>query len=532
MYHHALFFVIVSKNNTIQETLQKAAPLEDCDYTFQTVQSVQGAVIGEKRLDVAFIYDCTGEEGTFEKVPGYEECILMTVSGNAMLTDPATVSAVSEIWYMPEQDSDSRELLTIYFERLAKRMKQRADARKQKICFETLINSVPDISWFKETSGAHLIVNDSFCEMVGKTKEQIYKQGHCYIWGATKEDEEVCLNSDRIIMESRKTNTFEEMIKTQTDTRLLKSYKSALVDENGEIFGTCGIAHDMTELQNMSTELDIVLDSIPFAVLVENTHNIVLNKNSCFDMYFPKYADIVGKSSVEWKESLKKNILLNDRIMEVVVQGDEGEQWVLVFEEEPILDIFKKEIGRIVTLMDITIEWSISQQNEHTANTDYLTGLSNRRNLMHYLENLYALNDITLVMVDLDNFKHVNDTFGHNAGDKALVQTADILRECFPDQFVSRLGGDEFLVVVSGKEPEEVKQGSSRLLKTIRDDFGRQEEFAGVTASVGMVSMSALPEQQRNITDLLKMVDDLLYDAKKNGKNRCCIYGEEKKPGR
>ncbi len=528
MYHHSLLFVIVSDNGRIEETLQGIQPVEDCDYAFRTISFMEEDAVNFRRTDTAFLYDCVGGAGLpegLDQLEDLEELILVAGAGDALLTDRPAVSAANELWIMPGGGRYDDGLLKIYFERLAKRMKQRADARKQGICFDTLINSVPDIAWFKDISGAHLIVNDSFCEMVGKTKEQIYRKGHCYIWDASKEDEEVCLRSDQIIMDSRTTSTFEESVKTRKDMRLLKSYKSALVDTDGNIFGTCGLAHDVTELRNMDTELDIVLNNVPFAVIVEDMQGIVLNKNIRFDMYFPQFADIEGKSSEEWRSSLNKKLLSDCVIMEITVQLG-GEERVLVFEETPILDVFEREIGKIVTLTDITLERNISKQNERTANTDYLTGLGNRRYLMHYLENLESVDDIVLVMVDLDNFKHVNDTYGHEAGDRALEKTADILRECFENEIIARVGGDEFMVVTSGKKAQEVTSETQRLLGRMRNAYKTQKEFSGITVSAGVVPSAEIPKEKRNVSHLLQTADALLYEAKKNGKNCYCVYGE------
>ncbi len=447
----------------------------------------------------------------------------MAGAGNPVLTQATVVSDTSEIWVMPRQGQYDDALLKVYFTRLARRMKQRADARKQTICFETLINSVPDISWFKNVSGAHLIVNDSFCEMVGKTKEQIYKKGHCYIWDASKEDEEVCLSSDRIIMESRQTNIFEETVKTRTSVQLLKTYKSALIDVDGEIFGTCGIGHDITALRDMSTELDIVLDSVPFAIMVEDRHGVVMNKNSRFDEYFPDFTDILGKKSEEWRKSLSKKLLMDGERMEVVLQSGKLQR-VLILEEEPILGALEDEIGKIVTLMDITLERSISKKNEHTANTDYLTGLNNRRGLMTHLENIFTRDDVALIMVDLDHFKQVNDQFGHEAGDRAITKAAEILTECFQDDFVARLGGDEFMVVTIGKSAEAVQLKIGHLLEVMRDEYKEQEEFHGVTASAGIIMTRDFSEEERNLSDLLEIVDEQLYQAKRGGRDRFCIY--------
>lgn len=524
MYHHSFLFVVISNNKRIEEALNVIEPLEDCDYSFTTVGSAKDAPVGSSKPDIAFIYDSIGGvECSLEK-GAHEECILVADGANPMLADETAVAAVSGIWVMPRQGEYDDGLLKAYFGRLARRMKKSADDRKYVICFDTLVNSVPDISWFKDVDGAHLIVNDSFCEMVGKTKEQIYKKGHCFIWDATKEDEEVCLTSDRIIMDSRKTNEFEEAIKTKKDTRLLKSYKSALIDTDGNIFGTCGIAHDVTELRNMGTEMDIVLDSVPFAVLMETMDGKVIKKNARFDDYFPEFNNIVGKSSREWKDSLNRKLLLEDSLMEVIVQSG-TENRVLVFEEEPIQDTFGTTVAKIVTLTDITLEWGISKQNEHTANTDYLTGLSNRRNLMSYLSGMYTMDDASLVMVDLDNFKYVNDTYGHDAGDQALIKTAAILNESFRDGFVARLGGDEFMIVVEGKDEDEIRQQTEQMLERMRSEYGRQEEFKDIAASAGIVSVKSIPESKRSVSELLKLVDAMLYEAKNSGKNRCCVYG-------
>lgn len=526
MYHHSLLFIIVSENEEIENTLSKIEPLEDCSYTFRTVGHT---VTTSQNPDTAVIYDCIGK-AEFSMINGdFDHHILVAEAGSQLLADKQVVFSASDLWVMPEKTGYNSEFITLYFERLAREMKKDADARKQGICFDTIINSVPDIAWFKDTLGAHLIVNDSFCEMVGKTKKQIYKQGHCYIWDASKEDEAVCLSSDQIIMESRRTNTFDENIKTKNDMRMLKSYKSALIDVDGRIFGTCGIAHDITELKNMSTELDIVLDSIPYAVLVENTQDIVLNKNNRFDEYFPKFVDIVGKSSGEWKKSLSKKLLLDESLKEIVTLTgkEDDDERVLVFDEEPIIDAFEQVVGKIVTLTDITLERSISRKNEYSANTDYLTGLNNRRKLMSYIENIYENENLSFVMMDLDNFKQVNDVYGHGEGDKALIKTADTLRECFKDDFIARMGGDEFMVVILDKEIDEVKAQTENMLNMMRSEYQAQKEFSSVTASAGILCTCMLPKQKRDIYDILHMVDETLYKAKNGGKNRYCVYGED-----
>ena len=217
--------------------------------------------------------------------------------------------------------------------------------------------------------------------------------------------------------------------------------------------------------------------------------------------------------------------MVEDEIKEIVTLSGDDER-VLVFNEEPIVDGSDRTIGKMVTLTDITLERSISRRNEYRANTDFLTKLSNRRGLMNFLGDVYGQKNVTLIMLDLDNFKQVNDTYGHEAGDNALVKTAQILNQCFPEGFISRLGGDEFLVILCDKEESQVIRDTKHLLYTMRDEYEKQKEFKGITASAGIVSTVKLDTKEKKISDILQMADEMLYKAKKNGKNCCFVYGE------
>ncbi len=362
MYHNSLSFVIVSGSDKIEKTLREVQPLEDCSYSFRTVSCTENA--DKVGLDTAFIFDCTEKSLPSPLRDARTEYAAILNSDSPELSKAETVSNFGDIWVMHDREYDC-ELLKAYFSRLASRMKASADSRKQGICFHTLIDSVPDIAWYKDAAGAHLIVNDSFCNMVGKSKEQIYKKGHCYIWDATPEDEEVCLSSDRMIMESRRTNTFEEEVITKSEKLLLKSYKSPLIDENGRVFGTCGIARDVTEFRNATTEIQILLDSIPYVVLLEDTDEIVMSKNLLFNEYFPDFFNIKGKSSLEWKKSLNITSVPGTKQKEVVTYYG-GEERTLLMEEEPLLDIFYRQNGKIITLADITDERKISKELEES----------------------------------------------------------------------------------------------------------------------------------------------------------------------
>lgn len=119
---------------------------------------------------------------------------------------------------------------------------------------EAAINSTPNLIWYKTKDGIHEKVNDSFCETVNKTKEQVQGQGHAYIWDV-EHDDPACIESERLVMESRETRISEETILTGEGQRLLTTYKSPLYDLDGSVMGTVGIAIDITQERLYEQEL-------------------------------------------------------------------------------------------------------------------------------------------------------------------------------------------------------------------------------------------------------------------------------------
>lgn len=160
---------------------------------------------------------------------------------------------------------------------------------------------------YKDTRGAHLKVNNAFCNAVGKTKKDIQGRGHYYIWDIEPEDyavgEYICLESEEVVLQSRETCVFDEKVKSRLGMRQFKTYKSPLFDEDGELMGTVGIAHDVTDLGNMMVELKIILRSMPFAIMVYDHKGVVTDINRRFEEYFQiEPEEIIGKDFNEWRK--------------------------------------------------------------------------------------------------------------------------------------------------------------------------------------------------------------------------------------
>jgi len=154
------------------------------------------------------------------------------------------------------------------------------------------------------------------------------------------------------------------------------------------------------------------------------------------------------------------------------------------------------------------------------ANTDTLTGLYNRRRTMEYLEDLLknASAQISICLCDIDHFKRVNDTYGHDIGDVVLTTISDTFRKTLPsDTFISRWGGEEFLLIFPRMNGDEAGTALEILRQKIRGLVfdGRTETFT-ISLTYGLVEY----DFNSDITTLLKEADEKLYVGKESGRDR------------
>ena len=156
----------------------------------------------------------------------------------------------------------------------------------------------------------------------------------------------------------------------------------------------------------------------------------------------------------------------------------------------------------------------------NVAHTDRLTGLYNRHFMMTELESSVADGNLLFVaMIDIDDFKKINDTYGHNAGDYVLVNVSRIMHEVCGNCRISRWGGEEFLILSSGIIRENVISLAETLRKKIAsEDFVFGDEHIRVTITTGLASYNG-----DSVDNWIKTADENLYTGKKSGKNRVVI---------
>jgi diguanylate cyclase (GGDEF)-like protein/PAS domain S-box-containing protein len=188
----------------------------------------------------------------------------------------------------------------------------------------------------------------------------------------------------------------------------------------------------------------------------------------------------------------------------------------------PIHDREGRATGAVFVIRDVSIARAMALQMSHSALHDFLTGLPNRLFLSDRIAQAIALaprhsNKVAVLFLDLDGFKHINDSLGHPTGDKLLQSIAKRLGECVRGaDTVSRQGGDEFVVLLSEvAQPEDAAITARRMLHAVARPHSIDQHDLHVTASIGV---SVYPDDGMNAETLIKNADTAMYHAKENGR--------------
>ena len=404
-------------------------------------------------------------------------------------------------------------------------------SKNKELQFDALLNNNPYMAWFKDKESHYITVNREFREHSGKDDETIHGRDDQFVWDGQIGDR--CREFDLIVMNERRQIMFDEIIPGKKGYRQFNIYKAPVMDEMGDVIGTIGIARDITELRNKDTKLSIILENIPFAVFLKDMNGIYIDVNTNFlNLCQLTRDEIIGRTCYE--HALSEGCIEEDHLIMDTLESkvfirkimSEGNERTLEIYKAPVFDIQEQMIGIVGVMKDIT---DIIQTQEHIktlAYTDFLTSLKNRRSLCHYLENDLANKNIplTVLFIDLDNFKKLNDSFGHHVGDKALVHIAEKLANICDDAFVARVGGDEFVVIWEQISDEILTQKLDLLLNKMRTEFSRGEYANIVSVSIGVVRNEC---SSGDVETILLKGDLAVYKAKEKGKNQYVIYTDD-----
>jgi diguanylate cyclase (GGDEF)-like protein/PAS domain S-box-containing protein len=438
-------------------------------------------------------------------------------------------------------------LLGLLLQDIEKRIRTESDLAQSEARLSLHLQNTPlaAISWDRDcrcvqwNKAAERIFGYTFAEAVGRhavglvvsdrSKHDIGDVFHMLLTGTGGE---------------RKTN---ENITKDGRTIVCKWYNTPITNEKGEAVGVVSLAEDVTEqkraeeeikLKNtlLTTQQEASIDGI----LSVDTAGRLISHNQRFVEMWELPPDAVDVNSEESLLTSLANKLLDPApFMGSPRCRDENPQR-RSFDEIALKDgrIFERHsapmtasdgryYGRLWMFRDITARKRAEALIWNQANFDALTGLANRQMLRDRLEQEIRNSHrhghrIALLYLDLDQFKDVNDTLGHDMGDKLLVEAAQRLVACVRDvDTVARLGGDEFTIILGGVERSaNAERVAEEILKKFSDPFQLGDDATYISTSIGI---TFFPEDATGVDQMLKNADQAMYAAKARGRN-CYQY--------
>ena len=244
------------------------------------------------------------------------------------------------------------------------------------------------------------------------------------------------------------------------------------------------------------------------------------------EIIFPSIQDFdeVGRQAYK---KLREN---NNYNGEWIVKHKDGREFWCAISAKSIED-GKPENGTIWLYEDITERKQNEEQLTMLANFDTLTSLPNRALFMDRLENYISLAErkeqmISVMFIDLDRFKQVNDSLGHEVGDKLLKSVAKKLIKCVrSSDTVARLGGDEFTIIMTDIKNELIPERTAiKIIQSFKESIKIDGQDIGISPSIGI---SMYPEDGVSVADLLRNSDAAMYYAKQLGRNNYQFYNNE-----
>jgi len=319
-----------------------------------------------------------------------------------------------------------------------------------------------------------------------------------------------------------------------------------LYDENGIADKLIGTTQDISEqisIKQHSHELSKLIEfssSEIYIVQYDTLKYLYVNRGACHALGYTQ------------EELLNKTVLdINPNL----TQQDVEEQKKIVLEHEQLINrsLHKRKDGSLYdvqayihmldyqgqkafVIFDIDItelveaEKLLHEQNKrlnHQANHDTLTKLPNRMLFQDRLSEIIKSStrnqeQFALLFIDLDQFKTINDSLGHNIGDEVLIQTAQRLQSVLrTEDTLARLGGDEFAIIFENiKKEEEIIPIIEKILILLKQDIRIDHVKINISGSIGL---SVYPKNGKNIDTLVKCADTALYHCKNTGKNKFCF---------
>lgn len=429
---------------------------------------------------------------------------------------------------------------------ITERLRNEEACRQKERYQKALLDNFPYAVWLKDTDSRFLSVNTGFARTFGaNSPEELVGKNDFDI--APAEMAEKYRTDDREVLATRHNKNVEELIFTEGEFKWFETYKAPVIGENGRLLGSVGFSRDITARKQAEEALHLAASVFTFAreaIIITKPNGEILNVNAAFSRITGYSRDEVlgqtprllhsGLQGEDFYQLLWQHLLARGYWQgEIWNRRKNGEVYAEMLTISAVYDSDNILRHYVALFTDITSQKEHQKQLEHIAHYDALTNLPNRVLLADHLKLAMTHSQrrqqpLAVVYLDLDGFKAINDSYGHEAGDQLLMTLASRMKHAMRDgDTLARLGGDEFVAVFVDLDNPDT---CIPLLQRLLDATSKAVEFGNLLLQVS-ASLGVTFYPQRHEVDadqLLRQSDQAMYQAKLTGKNRYHIFDAER----
>ncbi|HSG21814.1 MAG TPA: EAL domain-containing protein [Azonexus sp.] len=456
------------------------------------------------------------------------------------------------IWLLEDRTAfkQTDEALRRNHDDLGKRVAERTAELSEQLHFvKQLIEAIPGPVFYKDAQARYLGCNRAFENLIGMSaRKLIGKTAHDI---APAELADQYLAADQKLFDQPGSHIYESMVRYASgETRAVMFHKATFTQPDGKVGGLVGVMLDITERKLMEDTLRqaaTVFESSAEGVIITAPDASIIAVNRAFTE-ITGYEDheVIGKNPRFLQSGRHSKKFYREIWGSIFRDGRwQGELWNRrkngeIFPESLSIAAVRNTAGRVAnyvaTFSDITQQKENEARIQQLAFSDPLTRLPNRRLLLDRLQHAIANRSRNkrlgaLFFIDLDDFKDLNDTRGHDIGDLLLRQVADRLVKCVREgDTVARFGGDEFVVMLEdlGEKyldaTRQVKLAGEKILAALNEPYLLEDSLQHSTPSIGVTLFS---NDDTSVDELLKQADLAMYQAKGSGRNALRFFDPE-----
>ena len=356
-------------------------------------------------------------------------------------------------------------------------------------------------------------------------------------------DREMVASALAMACKNKSACCFEFRVRYRDETiRTLRLQGQAEVTPSGRLHRLVGAIQDISEMRQVEDRVKMLkeaVDCLPIGLtLIGLDGKIIYSNPAEAEMHGYKVEELIGREARQFAPKSSSKPFSRGRLNEIGMWRREsvnirknGEEFPVQLISIAVRDTAGRTLGMVTACEDITSRKEAENRINYLAYYDTLTGLPNRGMFLDRLHHALAMahrenNQISLLFIDLDNFKDINDTKGHDFGDKLLKEVAKRLAATVRESdTLARLGGDEFVVVMNSAECQEKAAGAAqRILAAFTAPFALENEQVHCNASIGI---SLFPDDGQDADSLVKCADTAMYYAKEKGKGHFRFFSSE-----